>query len=120
MIRILVVDDEEGYRVLLAELLTHQGYETRRAAAGADAIRIGAAFMPDLLVVDWILRNHVSGIEVHSALKAIRAGMRTILISGFASPDLEHLATAVGIDRYLRKPIEPDELLAVVREVAGS
>jgi CheY-like chemotaxis protein len=77
MANVLVVDDEEVYRTYLSGWLTRDGHEVQIASNGQEAIEIGKAFPPDVLIVDWMLKNEYYGLQerpcVHSSPKSRRS-----------------------------------------------
>ena len=114
--RVLVVDDEPRYRAYLREFLGSQGHEVAVAETGAEAVGIGIRFQPELLLTDWMLRDHSHGRHISSALRAIDPGMPTILMTGFASEELRAEARRSRVFQFIEKPFEVDALrLAVLR-----
>jgi CheY-like chemotaxis protein len=118
VLTVLVVDDEPGYRDLLGRVLANDGHEVRAAGSGREAIEIGVRLRPDVLVVDWMLRNHVHGLHVTEAISAVVPGVATLLVTGFGSRDLEAAAERARVLRLLQKPFELGELRAALSEVA--
>ncbi|NLX12433.1 MAG: response regulator [Phycisphaerales bacterium] len=115
MSRVLIVDDEPDYRGQVETILCWDEHETKTAASGREAIDIGARYRPDVLIVDWMLRNHVHGLHVSETLRMIRPDMRTILITGFASDDLRAEAVNKGVLEFIEKPFEADRIRAAVQ-----
>jgi CheY-like chemotaxis protein len=68
--RVLVVDDEELYRVYLRRFLEPLGYEVETADNGVEAIERARRFAPHLLIVDWRLDDGMDGLEVIQRLQA--------------------------------------------------
>ena len=116
MPKILLVDDEAQYRDHLSRVLKNDGHDVRTAANGHEAIAEGTRFHPDILIADWMLQNHVHGLQVCEALRGISPELQTILITGFPSPDLREEAQRYQISRFLEKPFE----LADLREAVGA
>lgn len=114
MAKVLVVDDERDYREQLEMILSHAGHETRSAGSGREAIDIGARFRPDVLVADWMLKGTIHGLHVSAALRVVWAGLRTILITGFASSDLRAEAAKAGLYGFVEKPFELDDIVEAV------
>jgi DNA-binding NtrC family response regulator len=104
MTRLLVVDDEPRYCAQLERELARAGYEVRTAHSGREAITLGARYHPDVLITDWMLRNHVDGLCVAQTLQSVLPDMRTIVITGFASADLRAQATAMRSVDFVEKP----------------
>lgn len=115
--QILVVDDDEAMRTLLALHLSNAGYRVRGVE---DGIQAGYAILrqaPDLLIVD-VDMPHLSGIELVSALRADPSvpPVRVLFIS--AHEQFAEQAMALG-DGFLLKPFTRDRLLEVVAQAAG-
>jgi DNA-binding NtrC family response regulator len=117
--RVLIVDDESRYRVYLSAKLGSLGHEVAVADSGRQAIERGLFFRPNVLVSDWMLRNHVHGLHVVDALRAVDAGLPAILMTGFPSRDLRSQARSSRVVEFLEKPFELGDLVAAV-ERAGT
>ena len=118
--RVLVVDDEADIREQLSLSLSMGTYRIETAAGGQQAIELGASYRPDVLVTDWLLKNHYHGLHVFQALQAVAPELETILITGYASMELRERAESLGVFRFLEKPFEPDDLLEAVGDAAIS
>lgn len=119
-LRILVVDDEPIYREYLDQFLCHQGMWVRTAETGAEAIAIGSEFRPDVLLVDWMLRSEMQGIEVAAALQQAQPRLRILLMTGFSTADVRGATARVDIEGILEKPFALGDLSrAIERAVSG-
>lgn len=118
--KMLIVDDEAGYRKHLKAAFVQRNYEVMTAATGADAIRVGIAFRPDVLLVDWLLKNHIHGLRVAKALRIVSAQLRTVLITGFPSSDLRTEANDADIEGFVAKPFKMEEIEAAVDTAMGA
>jgi two-component system nitrogen regulation response regulator NtrX len=114
MPRILVVDDEEGIRNLLAQLLEYEGYETRTAGGAAEALAAFPEFRPDLTFLD-VKMARMDGLETLSRLREIDPGAIVVMISGHGTIDTAVEATRRGAFDFLEKPLDTDRILLVVR-----
>lgn len=120
MSRVLVVDDEPAYRAELEVALSRAGHEVQSAATARAAIDRALRRPPDVLVVDWMLRDSVHGLHVVEALRAVQSTLRTVLITGFGSPDLRAEAAELCIFDFLEKPFGVDRIQQAVAEAAAS
>lgn len=118
--RILVVDDEAKLLRAVAATLREEGYEVTTARSGADAIVSVNTSVPDLIVSD-IRMPRMDGYQL---ARALRSNPRTELIpiifltaKGERNDRLAGIRT--GVDAYLVKPFDPEELLAVVANLLG-
>jgi two-component system OmpR family response regulator len=114
--RILVVDDEENIRELLAMGLRYEGFEVEVGDGGRAALAAVPRFRPDLIVLD-VMMPDLDGFDVCRRLQA--DGVRAPVIFLTARKALEDRLTGltIGADDYLTKPFSFEELLARVRIV---
>src|SRR6201982_1605001 len=114
--RILVVEDEEALTTLLRYNLEAEGYEVETVTRGDDADTRLKERLPDLIVLDWMLRG-LSGIELCRRLRARPETKQLPIIMltarGEESERVRGLAT--GADDYIVKPFSVPELLARVK-----
>ena len=121
---VLIVDDEQHIRLLIEQTLEElldEGVELYTASDGEEALAVIGAQRPDLVFLDVMMPRR-SGIEVCRAVRE-ELGNRDVHIvlltaKGQAADREEGLAA--GANRYLTKPFDPDELLAIAREVLGA
>lgn len=113
--RILVVDDEETIRKTISMTLEHAGYVVDTAENGRQAIKKSELNFYNLALIDIRLPD-MDGTELFTALKETTPRMIKIILTGF--PSLQNAVKAInsGVDAYLIKPINPTELLQVVKE----
>jgi DNA-binding response OmpR family regulator len=111
--RILVVDDEENIRTLVATYLRNDGYDVVTAATGEEAVDKVASAAPDLVILDVRL----PGIDGFEALRRIRRNSEVFVIMLTARTDESDtlIGLEVGADDYVTKPFSPRELVARVR-----
>jgi DNA-binding NtrC family response regulator len=112
--KILVVDDEERIRTILAAILRGEGYLVETAADGIEALDRGTAFRPDVLVVD-LQMPRMDGIETISRFKERVPHAAAIILTAHGSIQSAVEAIKKGAYDYLTKPFDNDQLLMVVR-----
>ena len=117
MRRILVVDDEPSYRDSLELILSHEGYEVRAVPGGLAAVTSADSLAPDVLIADWMLRGSMNGLDVAKTLLESIPDMRTIVITGYATPRLMSQIEEIEGAEVLTKPFGVDELLIAVERV---
>jgi len=117
---ILVADDEEDLRELVTYRLTRSGYQVIGAGDGLQALELAAERTPDLMVLD-VMMPKLDGYELTRRVRA-EAALRSIpvilLTARSQESDIDR-GFEVGADDYLKKPFNPDELVARVRAVLG-
>ena len=108
--RVLVVDDDSSTRSGLSELLTWAGYVCTTVGSFHEADHIARTDPPDLLITDIRLSGY-NGLQLVFRFPNLPA----IVMTGYADPVLERDASQAGAT-YIRKPLNVNELLQLVRE----
>lgn len=112
---ILIVDDEEDIRMLVAGILEDEGYETREAATAEEALAVVAQRRPTLIVLDiWLQGSGMDGLEVLDRVKAEHPDLPVLIISGHGNIETAVAAIKKGAYDYIEKPFKSDRLLLCV------
>lgn len=122
MTRVLVADDEDDIRSTLGQFLEEAGYEVALARDGNEAIKIHRQRAADVLVTD-IMMPDCDGIELIRFMRGKSPEVRIIAISGGGKIDADRLlniATMLGAERILQKPIDRNRFLETVEELLSS
>jgi len=107
--RILIVDDDEATRLMLAEYLEEEGYQVRTAEDGAQTLEAVSSFLPDLILLD-VKMPEIDGLEVARRVHA-QSNIPIIMLSALTD-DIDRVAgLSAGSDDYVTKPVRPRELL---------
>ena len=116
--RILIVDDNETNRDILATRLATHGYELTQAADGEEALVAAREQLPDLILLD-VMMPKLDGFEVCRRLKADASLPFTPIILVTAKADSKDIVMGLeaGADEYLTKPIDQLALVARVKSV---
>lgn len=114
MARILVVDDEEGIRRVLRQLLEYEGHEVRVAGGGAEALEIFAEMRPDLTFLD-VKMARMDGLEVLGRMRELDPTAVVVMISGHGTIETAVEATRRGAYDFLEKPLDTDRILLTIR-----
>jgi DNA-binding response OmpR family regulator len=115
-IRTLVVDDEAGVRFFLEQTLRQADHLVVTASSGEEALDRLREKTFDLAILDLNLGGRVDGLRVLEAVRWRWPGMATIILTGQGSLESAMAAIREGVDRYLLKPIEADDLRQAVEE----
>ena len=109
--RIMVVDDEEKNRRLLADLLSVDGYTVQAAADGMEALQLVNGFKPETILLD-IMMPKLDGVEVCRRLKAdpLTASIPILLVTALHDRDDRLKGIQAGADDFLTKPIDQEEI----------
>jgi DNA-binding NarL/FixJ family response regulator len=116
--RLLVVDDEPNLLVAVGACLRGEGFDVVTARSGAEALVRVAESVPDLVVSDV----RMPGMDGYQLARQLRSSPRTALTPIVFLTAKDETADRVegfraGVDAYLTKPFEPDELVAVIRSI---
>ncbi|MGB3722666.1 MAG: sigma-54 dependent transcriptional regulator [Pacificimonas sp.] len=112
---ILVIDDEEDIRDLVAGVLEDEGYEARTAGNSDDALSAIAERRPALVVLDvWLQGSRLDGIELLDVIKQRDASLAVIIISGHGNIETAVAAIKRGAYDFIEKPFQAEELLLTV------
>src|SRR5689334_1819032 len=112
---ILIVDDEEDIRDLIAGILRDEGYETRVAGDSDAALAAVRQRRPQLIVLDiWLQGSKLDGIQVLDALKREQADLPVVMISGHGSIETAVASIKKGAYDFIEKPFKADRLIHVV------
>ena len=117
--RLLLVDDDAGFRELLRTTFEDVEVDVDEAGSAAEAEARIAAAKPDVIVLDV----GMPGMDGLAFCRELKAGaetgsIRIVLLTGME--DVEEVAGAAGADAFLLKPFRPLELLGVVERLAGA
>jgi DNA-binding response OmpR family regulator len=116
MPRILVVDDDQPIRTLIAAIFEMQGVECVTAAGGEEALRHLAAETFDLVLLDLMM----PGFDGFAVLDALEQPHPPIMIATAASPRIIERVPASRIAAILAKPFDVDELIATARNLLAA
>lgn len=116
--RLLVVDDEPNLLLAVAACLRSEGYDVTTARSGKEALLFLTTTIPDLIVSDV----RMPGIDGFALVRQIRSSERTALVPIVFLTARDQAEDRIegfhsGVDVYLTKPFEPDELIAVINGI---
>ncbi len=118
--RVLVVDDDEVIRRLIAVNLQLEGFDVETAVDGQDCLEKVSDIDPDVITLD-VMMPRLDGWETAVQLRKLpeTAHIKVVLITARAQEDDKTRGGRVGADAYLTKPFDPNEMIRVIRELAG-
>jgi two-component system response regulator HydG len=112
-LRILVVDDQSGVRELLAAVLVADGHDVEAASDGAEGVRSLGSGFHDLVIMD-IRMPGMDGITALERVKELSPRTGVVMMTAYASVDTAVKAMKLGAFDYITKPIDIDEVRAVI------
>lgn len=112
---ILIVDDEEDIRDLIAGILKDEGYDTRVAGDSDGALNAVRLRRPQLVVLDiWLQGSKLDGIQVLDSLKREQPDLPVVMISGHGTIETAVASIKKGAYDFIEKPFKADRLIHVV------
>ncbi|MEU0678840.1 response regulator [Streptomyces albogriseolus] len=118
--RVLVVDDNKVIRQLIRVNLELEGIEVVTAADGAECLEVVHQVRPDLITLDVVMPR-LDGLRTAGRLRSDprTAGIPLVIVSACTQHEVDS-GLDVGVDAFLAKPFEPQELVRVVQSLVSS
>ena len=115
--RVLIVDDNEHLRVILASILRFSGYEILEADSGTQAIEKALSAKPNLILLDLDLTD-MSGLDAARVIRknSTTANIPIIACSAWSGREWREKALSAGMDDYLQKPIPSAVIKAKIEQ----
>jgi len=114
--KIMVVDDEPENQLLIDVILRTEGFETLQVLEGKHVVEQAVANQPDLILLD-VMMPDVNGFRVYEGLQGNEAtrDIPVVMLSALTQQWDVEKAINLGVNDYLTKPFEPEELVAKIR-----
>ena len=121
MIRLLVVDDEAQLVRNIAEYLRSfaDEFDVSTAGTGEEGVDAVAASGPEVLLTDVRLPG-IDGLEVVRRALATKPDLKVVVMTAFGSSELRDIALREGAIRFVEKPVDLEELRALLLDIAGA
>ncbi len=113
--KILLIEDEDSIRDLLAYILRKEGYITKEAATGTQGLEILQNFKPDMLLLDLMLPD-MSGFDICKQV-SLNSAIPVIMITAKSDTMDKILGMEIGADDYITKPFDSREVIARIRAI---
>jgi PAS domain S-box-containing protein len=118
---LLVVEDEEGVRILVRDYLLMNGYTVLEAGHGEDALRIACEHAGEIaLMITDVIMPGMNGRELAERMAILRPAMKVLYMSGYAETTVYRKGVLEPGAFFLQKPFGPPELGRKVRDVLGT
>jgi CheY-like chemotaxis protein len=125
-IRVLVADDDDALRELVARVLRRRGYDVATVRDGAEALEaLGDSLLgitpvrPDIVVADFRM-PFMTGLHIQAALRGVTPVIPMILITAFGDTKTHALADRLGVAMLIDKPFDMDLLCIAISHIAPS
>ncbi len=112
---VLVVDDEKNIRITLADILVGEGYEVRTVDCGEKAVKLCQKRSFDVVLLD-VRMPGMDGFETFRLIRREREEISVIMMSAYSTEEFRRLAIEEGALGFLRKPLDLERLLELIRE----
>lgn len=112
--KILIVEDDAVFCKLLTRFLSKNDFEVSDAQNGADALQFLKNMDFGYAILDYRLPD-MNGIDILKKIKEKTPNTKVIIISRYGDEDVANKAVQVGADAFISKPINPTELLEVIK-----
>ena len=116
--RVLVVDDERDMLEILRDFLGDEGYEVTVASSGEQALAEFARAGADLVITDLRMPG-IDGLQTLVRVKQLDPQVPVIVVTGYASHDTARRCSEAGAFACVQKPVDLDDLLALVSKALG-
>lgn len=119
---ILVVEDNELMRDLIAKALRRAGYQVVTASNGDEGLARFRESVPDLVITDFIMPEH-DGLDMTATIHSLRPDTKILLMSGYGGTGrigFTEMVRRLGADKILQKPFAISHLIATVRSCIGA
>ena len=119
-LKVLVVDDNADFVLMLSAMLESAGHDVRKALDGRGAIGVALSYRPDVVLLDLGMPV-MGGLEVARELRRHpeMACARLVALTGWGQADDRRQTLEAGFDHHLTKPTDPRELQALLDEVSS-
>jgi two-component system, cell cycle response regulator DivK len=119
MPRILIVDDNEDNRDVLARRLKRRGFDVTMAAGGKEGVERAKADSPDLILMDMNMPE-LDGWQATKLIREQSINVPVIALTAHAMPGDRERALEAGCTDYHTKPVELDQLLVMIENLLSS
>ena len=117
--KILIVDDDFSVRETLCDVLESEGYDVTEAGTGADAVEKVSQNDFDVVIIDLRLPD-TNGLKVIEQISSRIPKKNIVIITGYAPPELLSKTLTEAEYFLLLKPVDPEQLLAILKKILGT
>lgn len=116
MKKILIVDDQQGIRLLLKEVFNNEGYETFLASNGIEAIQYVENNTIDCVLLDMKIPG-MNGLEILKHIKSLFEKLPVLMMTGDGDMNLVHNAKELGANHFFTKPFDIFEMKDTINKL---
>lgn len=115
---IMIVDDDDTFRFVLARGLRQRGYEVIEARSAEEAWQLAQEDPPEFALIDLKMQG-ASGLVLVRQLASLQASIKMVVLTGYASISTAVEAIKLGAMHYLAKPVELSEIIQAFQKGPG-
>lgn len=119
MEEILIVDDQQGIRLLLNEVFKKEGFKTHLAANGFDALKIAQGTTLNCVLLDMKIPG-MDGLEILAHLKKDNPQLPVMMMTAYVEQHMMDRARELGVTKYFTKPFNIFEVRDEVKKIVGA
>lgn len=112
--RLLIVDDDTDTLQLLRAWAEHLECDVQTVRSGSQALQVGRAFKPHVLITDYLLEDDLTGVDVIVGIRKYATDVRCVLITGLLHEALREALHRIDGVIILAKPVNFDRLYRIV------
>jgi len=116
---VLVVDDEEGVRELIADTLAGKQRDILTAQSGEEALEIIKKHAVDLVLLDLSMPG-LNGVDTFREIHELRPGLPVVIVTGYPDSDLMARALQIGPFTMISKPVDTAQIQKTVDRIVGN
>lgn len=117
MARILVVEDDRSFAEALASAIRLGGHDVSISTAADEAVELGAAQSPDIVIADWMLGCEMHGGEVCRQIRATCPRVKTIVMTGYLDAESDICQWPEYAEALLKKPFHKEAIFDAIDRV---
>ena len=117
MMKVLLVDDEKKFAIMLSKRLSLRGIDVECANSGEEALALAAHTRYNVAILD-VKMPGIGGIELEQKLRKVAPEMKFIFLTGHGSESDFEIGSAEA-SYYLAKPLQIDKLIEILHEVTA-
>jgi two-component system response regulator (stage 0 sporulation protein F) len=116
--KVLIIEDMQEIREMLAVFLSKKGFTALSAALGEEGVSLTRQHKPDIVLIDIRLPD-LNGIEVLKKIREFDKDIKIVMLSGLTTEDLEAEARQAGASGFLSKALGIEEISKVISDMIG-
>lgn len=115
---VLVIEDDNGVRNILREMLERSGYSVMEASDGQEGVDVYRSHGKGIhLIISDVIMPRKNGRQVYDEIKELNSSAKVLFMSGYSADILDNKIIMENGHNFITKPMRPQELLGKIREI---